>query len=213
MQNDDTETQASPSLPTIVGLTGGIGSGKTAVSDRLKALGADVIDTDVIAHQITSPEGAAIPQIKSTFGPESINDDGSMNRVYMRELIFKRPEARATLESILHPMIRQAAIRQLKLSNAPYCVLVVPLLTEKGGWREIMSDVVVVDCEESTQVERVSKRNAWPISQIKAVIASQASRQERLSIATHVIENSGDLKELLEKVDALHKILIKNRKN
>lgn len=210
---DDTEALTSHSKPAIVGLTGGIGSGKTSVSDRLKALGAYVVDTDVIAHQLTSPGGAAISEIWSAFGPESINQDGSMNRAYMRELVFEKPEARTQLESILHPMIRQAAMKQISHSDAPYYVLVVPLLTEKGGWREVMSDIVVVDCDEATQIERVAKRNAWPLAQIKAVINSQASRQDRLALATHVINNDGKVEELLEKVDALHKVLMKNCKN
>lgn len=212
MQNGNEADRSNP-LPTIVGLTGGIGSGKTAVSDRLKSLGACVIDTDVLAQQLTAPHGDAISQIESSFGPDSIDKDGSMNRAYMRELIFDNSEARAMLESILHPLIRQRAFEQIKQANAPYCVLVVPLLTEKGGWREILEFIVVVDCDKETQIERVMQRNAWPLSQIKAVIASQASREERLAIATHVIENVGNLEDLLEKVDALHKVLMKNAKN
>lgn len=193
----------------IVGLTGGIGSGKTAVSNRLQELGATIIDTDEIAHRLTQAGGIAIPDIQRLFGDAAIRSDGSMDRDYIRALVFNSPDQRLALEKILHPKIRELVQQKLSQGAQHYFVIVVPLLFEKGGWGELMDEIIVVDCPEEQQVKRVMERNGWPEAQVHAVIANQANRATRLAGADHVIENSGDLTELLKKIDFLHGILIK----
>lgn len=196
----------------VTGLTGGIGSGKTAVSNRLEALGATIIDTDEIAHRLTQAGGLAMPDIQKAFGEAAVRADGSMDRDYMRALVFKAPEQRVTLEKILHPKIRDLVHQGLAQGAPKYFVIVVPLLFEKGGWGELMDEIIVVDCPVEQQVARVMERNRWPESQVRAVIDNQASRATRLTGADHVIENTGDLPELLEKIDFLHQKLIKKAK-
>ncbi|EDM83308.1 dephospho-CoA kinase [Limnobacter sp. MED105] len=193
----------------VVGLTGGIGSGKTAVSSRLQTLGATIIDTDEIAHSLTKTGGLAIPDIQKAFGREALLPDGSMNRDHMRALVFKEPEKRIALEKILHPKIRQLVQQQLDTGATLYFVLVVPLLFEKGGWGELMDEIIVVDCPVEQQVQRVIQRNGWPETQVRAVIQNQATREKRLAGATEVIENNGGLAELIKKIDFLHQKLIK----
>lgn len=202
----------TPGEPLIVGLTGGIGSGKTVVSNRLAELGATVIDTDAIAHSLTAPGGLAIAPIASQFGQDSIAANGSLNRDWMRALVFSDPTQRAVLEGILHPLIRQEVGRELAKGAPNYFVLVVPLLAEKGGWREIMHDIVVVDCPTNQQVERVVARNGWPEAQVFAVLASQATREQRLAIASEVLENSGLIAQFIEKIDLLHDKFLKKRR-
>jgi dephospho-CoA kinase len=188
----------------IVGLTGGIGSGKTAVSDTLAALGADVVDTDVIAHQLTAAGGAAMPAILSSFGQEALLPDGSMNRAYIRGRVFKDPQALQTLETILHPLIRQACLQQLQQSSGPYAVLVVPLLLEKQGWQDMLDAILVVDCPEPLQIERVQRRSGLEPNDIQRIMQRQVNRDQRLKAATHVILNDGDLQQLQDKTRALH---------
>ena len=193
----------------VVGLTGGIGSGKTAVSNRLQALGATIIDTDEIAHSLTKVGGLAMPDIQKTFGEEALLPDGSMNRDYMRALVFKDPGKRIELEKILHPKIRELVQQYLNAGAPLYFVLVVPLLFEKGGWGELMDEIIVVDCPEEQQVRRVIQRNGWPETQVRTVMQNQATRERRRAGATLVIENNGDLAELIEKIDFMHQKLIK----
>mgnify|MGYP006206055263 CR=1 FL=1 len=194
----------------VIGLTGGIGSGKTAVSNRLQELGATVIDTDEIAHSLTQAGGLAIPNIRRAFGTDAILPDGSMNRDHMRALVFKDPKQRIILEKILHPKIREVVQQRLEQGAQHYFLIVVPLLFEKGGWGELMDEVIVVDCPVDQQVARVIQRNGWPETQVRAVIGNQADRKVRLAGADHIIENTGDLPELIEKIDFLHQKLIKN---
>ena len=193
----------------VVGLTGGIGSGKTAVSNRLQALGATIIDTDEIAHSLTKVGGLAMPDIQKTFGEEALLPDGSMNRDYMRALVFKDPGKRIELEKILHPKIRELVQQYLNAGAPLYFVLVVPLLFEKGGWGELMDEIIVVDCPEEQQVRRVIQRNGWPETQVRTVMQNQATRERRRAGATQMIENNGDLAELIEKIDFMHQKLIK----
>ncbi|HEY1057892.1 MAG TPA: dephospho-CoA kinase [Limnobacter sp.] len=192
-----------------IGLTGGIGSGKTTVSNRLAQLGAKVVDADEVAHRITAAGGAAMSAIEEAFGPAALRPDGAMDRDYIRKLAFDQPAVRSHLEQILHPIIRHTIQEELQDVTAPYCVLVIPLLFEKGGWHEFMDAVVVVDCPVDVQFARVKKRNGWPDSQIHAVIEAQASRATRLAGADFVIENHGDEADLIAQVDELHKKLIK----
>ena len=195
----------------LVGLTGGIGSGKTAVSDLLGKFGAGIIDTDLIAHQVTSPGGAAIPAILKRFGPEFIDSTGALNRSKMRTLVFANPESRQALEQITHPLIRQETIREannLANAGAPYLVFVVPLLIESNSWKGIVDYLVVVDCPEETQIERVMHRSNLPREEVERILGAQASRQERLKHADIVIENQGSLKDLEAKVQSLHQKIL-----
>jgi dephospho-CoA kinase len=200
----------------LIGLTGGIGSGKTAVSDLLAKLGAGIIDTDLIAHQITAPHGAAISQIEKQFGPDFIAANGALNRDKMRSLVFAKPEARKSLEAITHPLIRQETIRQaLRLSSkgVSYLVFVVPLLIESGSWMELIDRLVLVDCPEETQIQRVMQRSNLAEEEVKQILAAQAGREERLKHADIVIENQGSLKDLEVEVQNLHHKILQFQKD
>ena len=191
----------------LIGLTGGIGSGKTTVADAFGRLGAAVIDTDAIAHALTAPHGAAIGPIRAAFGTRAIAPDGRLDRAWMRARVFGDPAERVRLEAILHPMIRAEVERQIEAaehSGAPYALLVVPLLIESGGWVGRVERVLVVDCDEATQVERVMRRNGLAREQVQAILAAQATRGERLAHADDVIDNGGDPAGLPARVAALH---------
>lgn len=175
-----------------IGLTGGIGSGKSSVGTLLGQLGAAVIDTDLIARQLTLPGGAAIDAIARDFGPQLIAADGALDRARMRELVFADPGAKRRLEGILHPLIGIETERQAgAAASAPALVFDVPLLVESGRWRAKVDKVLVVDCRETTQVERVVRRSGWTPEAVRAVIASQASRSQRRACADAVIFNDG----------------------
>ena len=200
----------------FVGLTGGIGSGKTAVSDRLAQLGAGVVDTDLIAHQITASHGVAIPFIQKQFGAEFIDSSGALDRVMMRKLVFADPDARKALELITHPLIRKETIRQAKQlieDKAPYLVFVVPLLIESGNWLGLLDYLVVVDCPEEVQIERVMHRSNLPRNEVERILKAQASRQERLAHADMVIENQGSLDSLQAEVLKLHQKILQIQKD
>lgn len=200
----------------LIGLTGGIGSGKTAVSDLLAKLGAGIIDTDLIAHQITAPHGSAISLIEKQFGADFIATDGALNRDKMRSLVFATPEARKSLEAITRPLIRQESARQaLKLckQGSPYLVFVVPLLIESGFWTALMDRLVLVDCSEKTQIQRVMQRSNLPEEEVERILAAQASREERLKYADMVIENQGSLKDLEVEVQNLHHKILQFQKD
>ena len=196
----------------LIGLTGGIGSGKTAVSNLLEKLGAGIVDTDRIAHQITASNGAAIPPIQKQFGSDFITADGALDRDKMRSLVFANPEARKSLEAITHPLIREETARQafqLGKSGVPYLIFVVPLLIESGSWLELIDRLIVVDCPEKLQVARVMQRSNLPREEVEKILAAQVSRSERLKHADMAIENQGSLEDLAEKVQNLHqKILL-----
>jgi len=193
-----------------VGLTGGIGSGKTTVSDRLGALGAAVVDTDVIAHALTSARGQAMPAIEQEFGAEYVTAEGALDRGKMRALAFAKPDAKQRLESILHPLIREATALQARreAQRAPYVVLVVPLLVESGGWRERVDRMLVVDCSEATQVERVSRRSNLEHTAIAAIIRQQASRRERLAASDDIVVNEADPAALAPRVARMHEFYL-----
>lgn len=193
-----------PRPPFVVGLTGGIGSGKSAATERFAALGATIVDTDLIAHRLTAPGGAAIPAIRQAFGDGVISADGSLDRAAMRARAFAEPAARQQLEAILHPMIRAESTRQCLSAPDPYVVMAVPLLIESGTFRQRCDRVCVVDCPEALQVERVRTRSGLDETQIRAIMAAQASREERLAAADDVIDNGGTLEALQQQVDRLH---------
>jgi dephospho-CoA kinase len=199
-------------MSLVIGLTGGIGSGKTLVSDRLQELGASIIDTDEIAHCLTQQNGPVMIDIEHQFGKVAIMPDGSLNRDYIRALVFKDSSQRLKLENILHPRIREQVKIRLSAKTTHYFVLVVPLLFEKQGWKELMDEVLVIDCPEELQVARVMERNKWPEAQVRSIIATQTSRETRLKGASYVIENRGLLPELIQQIDFLHQKLIKKTK-
>ena len=195
----------------FLGLTGGIGSGKSSVATFLAKRGAWVIDTDHIAHQICASGGVAIDSIKREFGSEFILPDGSLNRAKMREHAFKDTESKRKLEAITHPLIRQETILQAEnalKNHAPYLVFVVPLLLESGTWTENLDHIAVVDCEEEVQIQRVMDRSQLERQEVLAIMAHQASRAERLTIADTVIHNWGDLASLEIEVDRLHQKML-----
>jgi dephospho-CoA kinase len=189
----------------LVGLTGGIGSGKSAASSLFELLGAAVVDTDVIAHELTAPGGAAIESIRNAFGDEVIDARGALDRAAVRRKVFADASAKARLEAILHPMIRAEADRRSAAARAPYVVLVVPLLVESGGYRSRVRRVAVVDCPEEVQVARVMTRSGLSAEEARAIMAAQVSREQRLAVADDVIDNGGDLAALRPQVEALHR--------
>lgn len=188
-----------------VGLTGGIGSGKSLVAKMLAERGATVIDTDAIARALTAPHGAAMARIGEQFGPAFVAADGSLDRARMRELVFSDPQAKARLEAILHPMIRAATNAAAAVAAGDYTIFVVPLLVEAGDWKRRVDRVLVVDCPESVQIQRVIARNGLPEAQVRAIMGAQATREQRLAAADDVILNDAGLDELQAQVDLLHR--------
>ena len=188
----------------LVGLTGGIRSGQRMVVAMLQRQGAALVDTDLIARQLTLPGGAAIPAVAASFGPALVGADGGLDRAAMRDLVFRDAGAKQRLESILHPMIGAEASRQAAAAAAAHIVFDVPLLAESAHWRDRVDRVLVVDCLESTQRERVARRAGWTRDAASAVIAQQASRTSRRRCADAVIYNDGlTLVQLAHEVDAL----------
>jgi dephospho-CoA kinase len=180
--------------PLAIGLTGGIGSGKSTVAAQWVARGAALVDSDAIAHALTAPGGAAMPLIRQAFGDAAVAADGALDRGHMRSLVFADPTAKARLEAILHPMIGEETARQAGAAAARGCAAVVfdvPLLAESRHWRARCDRVLVVDCRPETQVARVMARSGWPEAQVLRVIGQQASRTARRSIADAVIFNDG----------------------
>jgi dephospho-CoA kinase len=189
----------------IVGLTGGIGSGKTTVADLFARRGAALVDTDAIAHELTGPQGAAMAAIAAAFGAAVLRPDGGLDRAAMRAVVFSDRSAKARLEAILHPLIRQQSAARCKAAtNAPYVLLVVPLLVETGSYRQRADRVLVVDCDESVQISRVMARSGLAADAVKAIMATQASRAERRAVADDVVLNEGGLEALLPQVEGLH---------
>jgi dephospho-CoA kinase len=182
-----------------IGLTGGIGSGKSTVGKVLAQLGATIVDTDLIARQLTLPGGAAIAPITREFGPDLIGADGALDRAAMRTLVFADAQAKRRLEAILHPLIGLETERQATAAQGARAIVFdVPLLTESGRWRDKVDKVLVVDCSESTQVARVMQRSGWTADAVRAVIATQATRAQRSAIADEVILNDGVTLQQLE---------------
>jgi dephospho-CoA kinase len=179
------------SLPPLrVGLTGGIGSGKSTVAAALARRGALVIDADAISRELTAPGGAALPAIAQAFGPAVIDASGALDRTRMRAEVFAQTEARARLEAILHPLIgQQTAAEAARAAAGQPVVFDVPLLTESAHWRERVDRVLVIDCDEDLQVQRVMRRSGWSEAEVRRVIAQQAPRAARRAIADAVIDN------------------------
>ena len=188
-----------------VGLTGGIGSGKSTVADLFAAQGVTIVDTDLIAHQITAPGGVAMPKIATEFGAAFVAPDGSLDRARMRTLVFADEGARRRLEAITHPLIRTGTERARRAATGLYVMLVVPLLVESGTWKTRVERVLTVDCSVETQISRVMRRNAFSREQVLAIMARQATREARLAAADDVIVNEdSSIDELRAQVEALH---------
>jgi dephospho-CoA kinase len=187
-----------------VGLTGGIGSGKSTVADLFAERGVAVVDTDQIAHQLTAPGGAAITPITEAFGPAFILPDGAMNRGMMRDHVFSDPAARQSLEAILHPLIGLGVEQAARDADGCYLIYVVPLLVESGRWRARVNRILVVDCPEAVQIARVRQRSKLAETQVRAIMATQASRAQRNAAADDLIDNSTDTAALLPQVERLH---------
>ena len=189
-------------------LTGGIGSGKSTVADLFSARGAAVIDTDLIAHALSAPGGLAIAALREAFGVDFITPQGALDRNRMRSLVFSDAGARGRLEAILHPLIRSEAEREAAAAHGSYIIFVVPLLTESSSWKQRGARILVVDCEEETQIARVMRRNQLSSEQVKAIMAAQITREQRLAMADDIIDNDGDSAALQNQVDRLHALYL-----
>jgi dephospho-CoA kinase len=188
----------------IVGLTGGIGSGKSAAAGCFAAHGIGIVDTDAIAHELTAAAGAAMPALRAEFGEDVAATDGALDRSRMRQLAFADPAVRRRLEAILHPMIRELAGERCRQVGSPYVILAVPLLVESGTYRERCDRVLVVDCPESLQISRVMARNGLAEADVRAILATQATRAQRLAAADDVVANDAGLAALEEQITGLH---------
>jgi len=189
----------------VVGLTGGIGSGKSAATGFFAALGIAVVDTDAIAHELTVAGGAAMPALVAEFGPAVTTADGALDRGGMRRLVFSDPAARGRLEGILHPLIREVSEKRCRDAVSPYVILAVPLLVESASYRERCARIAVVDCPESLQVSRVMARSGLTVEEVRAIMLAQASRAQRLAVADDVLVNDGDLHHLELQVAEVHR--------
>lgn len=179
---------------TRLGITGGIGSGKSTVAGMLAAQGATIVDADAISRQATASGGRAIEALRQTFGAEFITADGALDRARMRSLVFSKPDARLQLEQIVHPIVREETAHQAREAAAAGCPCIVfdiPLLVESAPWRTQLDEVLVLDCRPETQIERVMQRNGLGRQEIEAILAQQATRSQRLHAADHVICNDG----------------------
>ena len=188
----------------VVGLTGGIGSGKSTVAEALRARGASVVDTDEVSRHLTGPAGAAMAALREAFGARFVAADGSLDREAMRALAFEDPGARSRLEAILHPAIRSEADRQLAAAGGPYALVVVPLLFETRGYLDRVARTLVVDCPEELQVERTMRRSGLAEAQVRAIMAAQWPRWRRLQAADDVVWNGGAPADLAPQCDRLH---------
>lgn len=200
---------STPPGRRIIGLTGGIGSGKSTVSQMLVELGAHLVDTDAISRSLTAPGGHAIESIAQTFGADMIDAQGAMDRARMRALAFADPSALQKLESILHPLIgHHADLHAAQAAPEQHIVYDVPLLVESGDrWRNKVDHILVIDCEPETQIARVMVRSGWPREAVEKVLAQQAQREIRRAAADHIIFNQGiTLEELREQVEKLWRL-------
>ena len=187
-----------------IGLTGGIGTGKTVVARYFADLNAPVIDADEISHKLVAPDQAAYQEIIETFGKDILDHRKSINRSQLRALVFEDPEKRKVLEQIIHPRVRSEISRQLKKISAPYCIIVIPLLIE-AGYVDFVDRILVIDADESLQIKRVKDRSKLNENEIKNIMNAQIDRQQRLDHADEAIMNNGSLDELKREVEQLHK--------
>lgn len=189
----------------IVGLTGGIGSGKSTVAELFAQRGAALVDTDVIAHALTGARGGAMRELAAAFGDGVLRADGGLDRAAMRRLAFADPAVRARLEAILHPLIRaHSEVACAAAVAAPYVLLIVPLLVESADYRRRADRVLVVDCDEAVQIARVMARSGLAAEEVEAIMATQASRAQRQAAADDLVFNDGEMAALAAQVDGLH---------
>ena len=191
-------------MTRCVGLTGGIGCGKSTVSALFAHLGVAIIDSDTISHQLTQPHGDAIEPIRSAFGDDYLDARGALDRARMRQLVFTDPAAKLRLEVILHPLIRARMLAQASTHNSSYLLLVIPLLFETNNYQTWVQRTLVVDCSEATQIARTMQRNGLDETTVRAIMATQIARAERLRCADEIIHNDGDLNALQQQVSQLH---------
>jgi dephospho-CoA kinase len=191
-------------MPFCVGLTGGIGSGKSTAAEMFRKLGADVVDTDAISRELTGARGAAMPAVREQFGPDYVAADGSLDRDRMRRLVFGNSAAREGLEAILHPMIREKSRASVAAARAAYVILVVPLLFETGAYLDLTRRVLVVDCSEQRQIERATRRSGLSADEVRAILASQLPRAARRARADDVLDNDDGMEALERQVGELH---------
>ena len=191
------------------GLTGGIGSGKSTVAQQLGELGARIVDTDEISHQLTARDGLALPAIRQTFGAEYVTAEGALDRPRMRQLVFGDTNAKQRLQAILHPLILAQAKAQAAVpTSAPYTLVIVPLLFESGCYRDWLQRVIVVDCPEAEQIRRTMLRSGMDEQAVRAIMAQQIGRAARLRLADEIIRNEDDLDTLKIQVAQLHQRLL-----
>ncbi len=196
----------------VVGLTGGIGSGKTAVSDLFAAKGIDIVDADVIARQVVEPGSPALEKLVERFGPDALDPQGRLNRLFVREQVFKDAGNKTFIDGLLHPLIREQMLQQTQAATSPYCILAIPLLVE-NQLQSLVQRVLVVDVDEEVQVARASARDNQTAEQVRNILSNQASRAQRLAVADDVINNSGSLEALAQHVDKLHSQYLELAKN
>lgn len=195
-------------MTMIIGLTGGIACGKTTVTDIFRKLGVPVVDADEISRELTGPQGKALPKIALEFGADMIDSRG-MKRDLMRETVFSDPKAKARLEGILHPMIKKEIFEQLKLIKAPYVILSVPLLLESGHWANACKRILVIDVSEEEQINRLVYHRHLGEEQARAIMDSQISRDKRMAAADDLIDNSGSMESLEEKIKGLNEFYLR----
>ncbi|MDP5029294.1 MAG: dephospho-CoA kinase [Paraglaciecola sp.] len=191
----------------VVGVSGGIGSGKTTVTNLFAELGIDIIDADVIAREVVAPQTPGLNAIVAKLGQDILDNHGHLNRALLRQLVFTQPDLKEWLNQLLHPLIREQMQQQTQGASSPYCILSVPLLVENQGYKTV-DRVLIVDVSEATQLQRTVLRDNSNVEQISAIMRAQASREQRLAVADDVIENEGSEQELIEKVAQLHQLYL-----
>jgi dephospho-CoA kinase len=190
--------------PFCIGLTGGIGCGKSSAANIFAELGAAVVDTDEIAHELAGPTGAALPAIRQAFGADYLAADGGLDRARMRRLVFSDTGARKRLEAILHPLIHNESRARVAAARQPYVILVVPLLLETGAYSDLIKRILVVDCDEAQQIARTTSRSGLSAAEVRAIMAAQVAGTARLAAADDVLHNNADLKRLRREAEVLH---------
>ena len=195
-------------MSLIIGLTGGIGSGKTSATRFFAAEGIAIIDADTIAHELTGAQGNAIPNIKKYFGVDFITKNGELDRKKMKNRIFSDINSTKKLEEILHPLIQAEVMHRIENASSPYIIVVAPLLLETGDYCETVTRILVVDCNEEYQISRTVSRDGLSKEEVRTIMATQKSRQERLNQADDVIVNDTDISSLQEKVKLQHNIYL-----
>lgn len=188
----------------LIGLTGGIGSGKSTAAQHFRNLGVDVVDVDAVSRSVTAAGGAGIDAVREAFGDGAVDASGAMNRAYIRELVFENPSERKRLEGILHPIIQRESLKALEAATSPYCIVDVPLLFESGFWKAKADRILVVDVPQEVQIERVKLRSGLTEERILSIIRAQTSRGDRIALADDIVSNTLGKEDLQRAVGLLH---------